>query len=380
MGSIHILISMNSTVRVKAVSNTLIDKYSNRSDVKAIIQCLNTLIPYFVLFFLALKSLTVSIWLFATFIFVLSLFIVRIFMLMHDCGHKSLFKTQWLNTLWGFITGVLVGMPQYVWSQHHNYHHATNGNWEKYRGPLNILSVHEYENLTPSKQKFYCNSRNILLAPAGAFMYFIFNPRFNWIMGSLKFCLDVFRQKLKSLHTPMKTLVAEHQSRCWKTSTEYWHMTLNNIALLSIWAVASSYFGAAEFFTVYVISLSLAGAAGIIIFTTQHNFEGSYASNTKNWNYYTAALKGTSFFTFPKIFNWFGADIAYHHIHHISASIPNYNLASCHLEYASLFDEVHRLKLSDIPKSFKYILWDSERQRIISVDQYESMKEASFIS
>lgn len=365
------------TTPVKAASRALIVKYSTRSDLKAITQCLNTLIPYLLLFYLAIESLKISYWLTAVIIFALSLFIVRIFMLMHDCGHQSLFHSQRLNTLFGFLTGVFVGMPQYVWSQHHNYHHSTNGNWEKYRGPLNILSVAEYEKLSPRKQKFYRNSRNILLAPAGAFMYFIFNPRFNWMLGSIKFLLGVISKKLQNIQTPLKTLVAEQPTRFWKTGKEYWHMTLNNIVLLSFWAIACWYFGSAAFFTVYLISLSFAGAAGIIIFTIQHNFEDSYASDTQHWDYYLAALKGTSFLKLPKIINWFGADIAYHHIHHMSAAIPNYNLSACHQEYAHLFEAVPRLKLSDIAKSFKFILWDSSAQKIISIAQYDAQLKAS---
>jgi omega-6 fatty acid desaturase (delta-12 desaturase) len=365
---------MNASDQIKAESSTIIKKYADRSNTKAAIQCLNTLIPYFGLFYLAMNSLATSLWLAAIYILLLSLFIVRIFMLMHDSGHLSLFKTKRLNAISGFFTGVFVGMPQYVWSQHHNYHHATNGNWEKYRGPLNVLSVNEYERLSPRKQKTYRFSRSMLMVPVGAFMYFIFNPRFNWMLGSLKYLFGVLGKKLKNIRTPLKTIVAGQESRLWKSGREYWHMTMNNIVLLGIWAAASWYFGATTFFTVYIISLSLAGAAGIIIFTIQHNFEGSYASEDKDWDYHLAALKGTSFLTFPKIINWFGADIAYHHIHHMSARIPNYNLARCHREYAYLFDDVTRIRLGDVAEAFKQILWDSKGQRIISVAQYDRMK------
>jgi len=368
---------MDAADIVKTESRDIIKKYSNRSNVKAAFQCMNTLIPYFVLFYLAMNNLSTSYWLASAYIFLLSLFTVRIFMLMHDCGHKSLFHTQSFNTFFGFLTGVFVGMPQYVWSQHHNYHHTTNGNWEKYRGPLNILSVDEYEKLPPNKQKRYRSSRNIFLAPLGAFMYFIFNPRFNWIVGSIKFFFTILNSKLKHLQTPIKVLVQGYESRLWKSGKEYWHMTLNNIVLLSIWFAASHFFGTATFFTVYIISLSLGGAAGIIIFTIQHNFDGSYASNDKDWNYYLGALKGTSFLTFPKLINWFGADIAYHHVHHISASIPNYNLAKCHREYTHLFTEVTRIRLRDISHAFKHILWNINEQKIISIEQYEQSKASS---
>lgn len=362
--------------RIKEASPEIIRKYAGRSNLKAAFQCVNTLVPYFALYYLAMESLATSYWLSAIYILLLSLFTVRIFMLMHDAGHLSLFDSKLLNTISGFFTGVFVGMPQYVWSQHHNYHHATNGNWEKYRGPLNILSVSEYERLSTAGQKRYRNSRNILLAPFGAFMYFIFNPRFNWLLGSIKFFFAVLSAKLRNVGTPLATLIAKQESRYWKTGREYLHMTLNNIVLITIWVAASRYFGAVEFFTVFTISLVLAGAAGIIIFTIQHNFEGSYASDDQHWDYHLSALKGSSFLTFPWFINWFGADIAYHHIHHLSARIPNYNLAACHREYAGLFEEVKRIKLSDIAESFKYILWDDRGMRIISIEQYEQMKGA----
>lgn len=362
---------MTTPSQLKKVAPEIIKKYSKKSNTKAFLQTINTLIPYFALFYLAMESLnSQSYWLSIGCILLLSLFIIRIFMLMHDCGHKSMFRTQIFNTIGGFFTGVFVGMPQYVWAQHHNYHHSTNGNWEKYRGPLNILSVNEFKKLSLSQQRKYALGRNILLSPVGAFLYFIFNPRFNWILGSIKFTLNVVKQKIKTPGEPFKNIISATKSHHWKNGKEYLHMTLNNIVLLGMWALASIYFGAATFFTVYIISLSLAGAAGLLIFTLQHNFEDSYAANTEQWNYYQGALAGTSFFTVPKFFNWFGADIAYHHIHHLSANIPNYNLANCHKEYAHLFNDVKRIRFRDVAKEFKFILWDEEKQTIISIQQY----------
>lgn len=369
---------MTTATELKDIAPEIIKKYSHKSSTKAFFQFINTLVPYFALFYLAIISLeSHSYWLAAGFTILLSFFIVRIFMLMHDCGHKSMFKTQTFNTLGGFFTGVFVGMPQYVWAQHHNYHHSTNGNWEKYRGPLNILSVGEFEKLSPSQQKKYQAGRNILLSPFGAFLYFIFNPRFNWMLGSIKFAIGAIKEKVSSPGKTFIEIMSNQKSRYWKNAKEYLHMTLNNIVLLSIWVAASWYFGAVTFFTIYIISLSFAGAAGLLIFTLQHNFEGSYAANTEKWDYYQGALTGTSFFTVPKFFNWFGADIAYHHIHHLSAGIPNYSLAACHKEYAYLFEDVKRIRFRDVAKEFKFILWDEAQQKIISIEQYNKMYSTS---
>jgi len=104
-----------------------------------------------------------------------------------------------------------------------------------------------------------------------------------------------------------------------------------------------------------------------VLFTVQHNFEHSYASDGRHWDYDTGAIKGTSFLTLPRWLNWFTANIAYHHIHHLSAKIPNYCLVRCHNENRHLFLDVARVRLCHIPRALKYILWDTRTQQINSV-------------
>ena len=147
-------------------------------------------------------------------------------------------------------------------------------------------------------------------------------------------------------------------------------MFRNNVALLSKRALMCWEFGATRFFTIYLTSASLAGAAGIILFTVQHNFEHSYASDATNWDYDTSAIEGTSFLILPRWLDFFTANIAYHHIHHLSAKIPNYCLIECHNEYSNLFSDVRRVKLSQIHQALKCILWDKRARRIISVAEY----------
>ena len=152
-------------------------------------------------------------------------------------------------------------------------------------------------------------------------------------------------------------------------------MTANNVVLFIVWAAAAGYFGWMEFFSVYVIVISLSGALGIILFTIQHNFEGSYATGDADWNYYAASLAGTSYLDLPKILHWFTADIGYHHVHHLSARIPNYRLVDCHTEYTHLFGEVSRIALSDVAEAFRYILWDNVNHKMVSVQEYEAAQE-----
>lgn len=297
--------------------------------------------PLALLWWGVIRGAAVSPWIPWLLVPLLALFHIRIFSLLHDCGHGSLCRSRWLNRSAGFLCGVLSGMPQYVWSRHHDFPHRTNGDWERYRGPLGTLSTAEYAALGASGQRRYRRMRQFALAPLGGFAYLLLNPRLNWLRGR------------------------------WNTPAEGWHMTANNLVLLGALAWACLAFGTWPVLPVFIVSLSLAGAAGITLFTVQHNFEHAYASDTRGWNAEEGVLHGTSFLVLPRWLNWFTADIGYHHVHHLSAAIPNYRLARCHAENAALFTEVRRLHLRDVPASLRCLLWDREARRIISFAEYE---------
>jgi omega-6 fatty acid desaturase (delta-12 desaturase) len=168
----------------------------------------------------------------------------------------------------------------------------------------------------------------------------------------------------------LKAYAASFETRYWKSAKEYWHIFWNNLVLLSIWGLLCWRFGTVPFFAVYLISASLAGAVGIILFTVQHNFEHSYASVSSGWDLDTGAIEGTSLLVLPRWLNYFTANIAYHHVHHLSARIPNYRLKGCHNENRHLFRDVTRLSLLQIPQASRCILWDARARQIISVAQY----------
>jgi omega-6 fatty acid desaturase (delta-12 desaturase) len=221
-----------------------------------------------------------------------------------------------------------------------------------------------------AEQRMYRRKCSIAVAPLAGLIYVIFNPRFNWLKGSLGFLGHIINGKAAQPDLSLRAHAASFETRYWKSPKEYWHMSWNNIVLLSVWVLMCWVFGTALFFAIYLISASLAGGAGIILFTVQHNFEHSYATDGRRWDYETGAIEGTSFLLLPRCLNWFTANIAYHHIHHLSARIPNYRLVGCHDEYRHLFSAVTRVKLSQIHNALKYILWDTRAQRIISVAEY----------
>jgi omega-6 fatty acid desaturase (delta-12 desaturase) len=365
---------VSSVSRIKEQRRTIVDRHIEADNVRGFTQALTTLAPLAALWYAAALSAGVSYWLTAAVTLPMSLFVMRAFLLMHDCGHGSLFRTARLNKTFGFIFGVVWGMPQYVWSQHHAFHHATNGNWAKYSGPLAIVSVEKYAAMTDRQQRRYQHARNIWLGPFAGFLYVISNPRLTWLKGSIGLAGHILKRKIAEPGISIKAHAVEFKTPYWASAQEYWHMFWNNVVLLSAWVLMSWTVGPALFFAVYSVSVSLAGGAGLVLFTVQHNFEHSYASGDEGWDYVTAAIQGTSFLVLPRWLNWFTVDIAYHHVHHLSAKIPNYCLAQCHDENRDLFSDVPRIELSGVPKALKYILWDTRHRRLISVAEYQQQK------
>ena len=353
----------------------MISRFAQSNDLKGLTQVSTTLGAFVLLWWGAIRCVSASPWAIPVPLVLLVLFIVRAFGLMHECGHGSLFRSGWLNRAVGFLLGVVSGMPQYVWAQHHNYHHAYNGNWDRYRGPYTTLSVDEYAALTRAQQRFYRGKCSVAAAPLAGFIYLIFNPRFTCLKGSIGLVIHTVRRKLAQPNVSLRTHAAGYQSRYWKSAREYRHMLWNNLALLSLWALMSWACGAALFFSIYLLSLSIAGGVGIVLFTVQHNFEHAYASDNEQWDLDTGAIEGTSFLVLPHWLNWFTVNIGYHHIHHLSASIPNYRLAACHEEYQHLFSRVTRVKLSEVLGALQCILWDKRAKRIISVAEYHGCAE-----
>lgn len=361
----------SAITQIKEQEWAIISQRYQADDVKGFAQVLTTLGPLAALWVVIPPSAGASLWLTAAVTLLMSLFLVRVFVLMHECGHGSLFLSAGLNRAFGFLFGVLAGMPQFVWAKHHAYHHATNGNWAKYRGPLDTRSVEEFRAMTGGQQRRYELGRRIWMAPIGGFLYLILNPRLSWLAGSLGFAGHMLRGRQPGVS--LRAHAAAFKTRYWGDAKEYWHMFWNNVVLLTAWVLMSLWIGPVLFFSVYLASVSLAGGGAILLFTMQHNFEHSYASDNEGWDGDEAAIWGTSFLDLPRWLNWFTANIAFHHVHHLSARIPNYCLAECHNEYRDLFAGVRRISVFQVRQALEYILWDTQSRRIISVAEFRRL-------
>jgi len=362
---------VSTAIDLRECQRVLASSHVKPDDRTASMQVLTTLLPLAGLWVCVAHPSVTSAWLLAGMTALMSLFLVRIFVLMHDCGHGSLFRTPAINKGVGFAFGVLSGIPQQVWSQHHLYHHANNGNWARFRGPLNIIPSTQYAALTKAQQHRYRLGRNAWLAPFGGFVYLILNPRLNWLRASVGLARHLIAGKIATPAASLTLLAGGYSAPYCSSFQAYRFMSWNNIALLGLWGVMAWAVGPGVFFPLHLVSLSLAGGAAIVLFTVQHNFERSYASGDEGWDSNAAVLHGTSFLLLPPWANWFTANIAYHHIHHLCAGIPNYRLARCHDEQAHLFSDVTRIRFSQIPRSLKCILWDAHSRQVISVQEHQ---------
>ncbi len=346
--------------------------FMDSSNLRGAWQIANTVIPYAALWWVADWSLQHAPLLLIPTMVVMVLLLARIFSLMHDCGHDSLFRSRRANQVFGFLLGVLSAIPQYPWSRGHAYHHRHNGDWEKYQGPSALVTTSAFAALSPGQQRFYGVLRHPAMLFPGGFFYLVIKPRVALLLGLAGF----FPHLVACLRSPepmgLGQILASYRSKHWYTNEEFRHLVANNIAVIGSWWLMAHWLGAGVFWSIYAPVMACAAAIFICIFFVQHNFPGSYAHATAGWNEMTGVLEGTSDLELPPIFNWFSADIGCHAIHHLSSKIPNYRLRACHERNAHLLTGVRRLSLADIPGCFSYILWDPQACRLTTIDDQRS--------
>ncbi|HAO13217.1 MAG TPA: fatty acid desaturase [Planktothrix sp. UBA8407] len=358
---------METTVKQ---SDFVLSPYMKSNNLWGTYQILNTVVPYLLLWILAVKAAAISLWLLPPIMVLMTLFSLRCFSLMHDCGHYSLFSSKKANRVVGFILGVINAIPQYPWSRGHAYHHKTNGDWERYRGPSALISTEEFAKLSPSAQWWYEFLRHPLMIFPGGFFYLAIKPRLALILGTYGFFGHLLTYLKQYPDISLSECFSSYKSKNWYTTGEFWDLLFNNICVVSGWIFLSYYLGLGFFWSVYSITLTCAAALFICVFFVQHNFEGSYAHKTEGWDYLRGAIEGSSYLELPTILKWFSADIGYHNIHHLCEKIPNYNLEVCHDQNLHLLTGVKTLRIADIPDCFKFILWDSASNTLVSIASF----------
>jgi len=316
------------------VINRNIEKYLKPSIGRSIWQITNTFIPYIGLWILIVYSLSVSYWLTAILIVLAAGFLVRLFIIFHDCGHGSYFKSQKANRIIGMIFGILAFTPYDKWHNQHMWHHGTVGNLDK-RGIGDVWTM--------TKEEYKASNK------WNRIKYRIYrNPLVMFGIGSLY----VF-------------LIQNRLTRKGMTRKEKLNIYFTNAALLVIFTAMSFAIGLGTFLIIQLSILYIAAISGLWLFYLQHQYENVIWFRNNKWNYRTVALEGSSFVKFPKLLQWFSGNIGFHHIHHLNSRIPNYYLSKCFRENA-VFKEVKPVTFLVSLRSLNLRLWDEQIQKMVS--------------
>jgi omega-6 fatty acid desaturase (delta-12 desaturase) len=312
-------------------------KYQRPAIHRSVWQLANTLIPYLGLWALMIWSFSISYWLTLPLLLLAAGFLVRIFIISHDCGHGSFFRSRKANDFWGSVTGVLTFTPYFLWRYEHAVHHATSGDLDRRGlGDIWTLTVQEYIEASRWKRFAYRLGRN-------PFVLFVLAPLWLFL--------------IQHRFAPRNAGERERKSVYWT----------NRVLLLIALGLCLT-IGFKAYFLIQLPLLMIAAATGVWLFYVQHQFEGVYWERGDDWDYVTAAIKGSSYYKLPRVLQWFTGSIGFHHIHHLSPNIPNYNLERCHKADA-MFQQANTITLLSSLRSFTFRLWDERRRKLVGYSE-----------
>ncbi len=308
-------------------------QYQRPSQWRSWFQIVNTLGSYAVVWCLLYFSLSVSWWLTVPLAVLAGGLMIRTFIIFHDCGHGSFFRTHRGNSICGFVCGVLTFTPYYRWRWEHARHHATSGNLERRGiGDVWTLTVQEYLDAPRWKRIAYRVVRN---------------PIVLFIIGPLILMLVI--ERVPSSNGNRR----ERQSVWWM-----------NLAVLLMVVGLIKIFGLIPYLLIQLIILVVSGSAGVWLFYVQHQFEDAYWEQGADWDYTAAALQGSSFYKLPRVLQWFSGNIGFHHIHHLNPRIPNYYLERCQ-QTSPMLQDVQPLTFLTSLKSMTLHLWNEQERKLV---------------
>ena len=322
----------------------IVAKYQKPEAWRSIWQLVNTLVPYALLWYFMIQSLKISYWLTAVLAVIAAGFLIRLFIIFHDCGHGAFFKSRKAGFFWGYVTGVLTFTPYYYWWHSHAQHHACAGDLDNRGiGDVWTMTVEEYLKAPRRTQMIYRVARN-------PFCLFIIAPAVLFLI----------------LH---RLPLEKKGGRANKSI----HMT--NLGILGMAIVMSLIMGWKTYLMLQIPVVMMSASMGVWLFYVQHQFEGVYWERKENWDYLTEALEGSSFYKLPKVLQWFTGNIGFHHIHHLSPRIPNYFLERCHNENP-MFQRIKPITFFSSLKSLTFRLWDEQHQRLVGFDYLKELSKA----
>jgi len=265
-------------------------------------------------------------------------FLMRIFIIQHDCGHGSFFKSRRANELVGALASIFTLIPYKYWRKCHAVHHAHHAELEERGiGDIWTMTVTEYQQAPGWKRAIYLIYRN-------PFFLFGIAPTINFVVLT-RFAIG-----------------GEPGWHNGERASVWW----TNLAIAGWVTLASLLLGFTTVVLVYLPVIAIASSVGTWLFYVQHQFEDTYWENTPEWDYTLAALKGSSYYKLPLVLQWFTGNIGFHHLHHLSPRIPNYNLQACHEQNPAL-QQVVQLTLKSSLQTAWLTLWDEKQRKLVTL-------------
>ena len=320
----------------------IIQKYKKPSKLKAFIQMLNTFLPFAAIWVLMYFSLSWSYWITLALAIVNGFLLARIFIIQHDCGHNSFTGSIKWNKRIGWFCSLFSTLPFNYWAGEHNYHHKHTGQLEHRNiGDINFLTVDEYRTASKWTKFKYRLFRSFLVL-------FIFVPLYYFIVAN----------RIPTIRYSEKSKFSLSQ-------------VINNLMLLTVFVGLGWLLGWKSFLLVHLPIVFIFSVVAFWFFYIQHQHDHTYMQWKDKWDYLLAAIRGSSYYKLPKVLHWFTGNIGFHHIHHLSSQIPNYNLPVCARENPVLQQYVNSITLWQSIKLVFNKLWDEEDQRMISFREYK---------
>jgi len=310
--------------------------YREPSNGRSIVEIAITIVPLIALWVLMWAALDLSYWLILVLTGPAAGFLVRLFMIQHDCSHGAFFRNRQANDWVGRVIGVLTLTPHAFWRHTHALHHATSGNLDRRGyGDVDTFTVREYRALSPIGRLRYRLYRHPLIM-FGIGPIYLFAVRHRLPFGLMR--------------------------RGWKPwlSTMATNFAITVVITTYIWFV-----GAKAFLLVNVPSMLIAASVGVWLFYVQHQFEHTRWDRDEDWKLHEAALHGSSYYDLPTILRWFTANIGVHHVHHLCSRIPYYRLPQVLRDHPEL-RAVSRLMLLQSLRCVRLVLWDETQRRLVS--------------
>ncbi len=315
----------------------ILNRYREPSRVRSVIELAITALPLVVLWAAAWFIYSLGYWWVSLLIAIPAAgFLVRLFMIQHDCGHGAFFPNKWANDWVGRVIGVLTMTPYDFWRRTHAIHHATSGNLDRRGiGDVDTLTVREY----------YARSR------WGRLKYRLYrHPLVMFGFGPAYLFLLQHRLPVGLMRSGWQPWI----------STQATNAAIALIALVLIWLI-----GVKAFFLVHLPIILLAAVFGVWLFYVQHQFEDTFWNENRGWNLHEAALHGSSHYDLPLPLRWFTANIGIHHVHHLHSRIPYYRLPRVLRDHPEL-REIGRLTLLESFRCVRLVLWDEAQRRLVS--------------